>query len=252
MIIASETGSWAAEVRQTLLNTGILQGAIDIFDARAANPSESLLSMYDAVLVYSNTDFRNENQLGTRLAKFVDDGGGVVQAGLSLNSNDQGLGGRWAARDYGVWDPGSTRSGTRLTLGNVADPNHPIFDGVDSLDGGTGSWHNNVGRLTAGSQLLASWSNGVDLVAVNTTRPGTVVGLNFFPPSDQSRADFWVSSSDGGILIANALGFAGAPMSVPEPSSVILFSAITAGVAAVGWRRRRRSAANAHRHIVPQ
>ena len=32
-----------------------------------------------------------------------------------------------------------------------------------------------------------------------------IVGLNFFPPSSDARGDYWNTSTDGGVLMANAL-----------------------------------------------
>ncbi len=240
LIIAADFTNWTAEVRQSLTNSGFISGNIDTFDARVGTPSLGSLQAYDAVLVYSNYQFANRTTLGNVLANYVDQGGGVVEAPFASNNGVYGLRGRWTTQQYGVWGQGPVRTGNSLTLGTVYDPGHAIMAGVNSFDGGSNSWHSQVGPLTPDSELIADWSNGRGLVAVNTARAGRVVGLNFFPPSDQSRVDFWDSSTDGLRLLANALNFAGSANSVPEPGSLLVLSTLSGVLVGWGCLRRRR------------
>jgi len=70
--------------------------------------------------------------------------------------------------------------------------------------------HNCPGALNADSKLIAEWSNGVPLVAELQRGKGRVVVLNFFPPSsDTGDPRFWVSSTDGHLLLSNALAYVG-------------------------------------------
>jgi hypothetical protein len=64
--------------------------------------------------------------------------------------------------------------------------------------------------LNPEAKLIAEWSNGVPLIVELPKGKGTVVGLNFFPPScDTGDPRFWNSNSDGAISMANALAYAG-------------------------------------------
>ena len=49
-----------------------------------------------------------------------------------------------------------------------------------------------------------------DVPLVATNRPTTVkiVGLNFFPPSSDAQAGLWTASTDGALLMGNALAWA--------------------------------------------
>jgi len=83
------------------------------------------------------------------------------------------------------------------------------MEGVRSLDGGRSSFFN-PGALNPDAKLIAEWSNGVPLVAEMQKGKGRIVVLNFFPPSsDTGDPRFWVSSTDGDLLLANALAHVG-------------------------------------------
>src|SRR5438552_522217 len=95
-----------------------------------------------------------------------------------------------------------------LTL--VADqPAHPILNGVFSFNGGTNSFLNSPIMVAPGASLLAHWNNNQPLVATKQLTAGRMVGLNFYPPSSDSRNDFWNAATDGARLMANALLWAG-------------------------------------------
>ena len=143
--------------------------------------------------------------MGNVLADYVDGGGGVVQATFAFSF---GVEGRWGTQHYGVWQSGGQNQPGGLTLGTIFVPNHPILEGVVSFNGGLSSYFNTVAGLNQGAVAIANWSNGWPLIAVNTSSfAGGVAGLNFYPPSSDARGDFWVSSTDGDVLMANALNF---------------------------------------------
>src|SRR5205085_1858084 len=109
------------------------------------------------------------------------------------------------------------------------DATHPILAGVNSFHGGSSSFHNVV-ATTPGSTLVAHWSNGRSLVATKQRSSGMVVGLNFFPPSSDVQGDLWQATTDGALLMANALRVAGqspAPPSLSLTWSNILSPQIT-------------------------
>lgn len=208
LVIGAEEAASITDVKNKLAGTGLLSGPIDIFEGSSGTPTAEQLSNYKGVLFYSNRAFRDPNALGDLLANFVDQGGGVVQMTFSFWATSIPIGGRFRSQNYDLWTPGQQAQPGGLTLGTIMDPGHPIMAGVRTFRGGS-SYHNTVGAMRASAELIANWSNGQPLVGVDTTtKPGRIVGLNFFPPSSTYSATFWDATTDGAILMANALNFA--------------------------------------------
>lgn len=206
---APSTSSWNADVQAKVAATGLFT-QVDTFNVASATPSLAELLNYDAILVYSDTGFQDNVAIGDVLADYMDQGGGVVVCTFVFwDQYGLGLRGRIKSQGYLPFTQASQSQGARLSL--VKDiPNDPILSGVDTLDGGSASYHNASITTTAGSTLVAHWSNGQPLVATKATSGRRIVGLNFYPPSTDSRGDFWVASTDGGRLMGNALLWAAA------------------------------------------
>lgn len=240
-IYGANDQTWNEEVRDKIAaEAGGSLGAVAFHDAQSATPTLGELLAYTAVLVYSDDDFLDATAFGDVLADYVDAGGTVVFATFVYNINP--IGGRIVTGDYMPLTLGAQDSPGGLTLVPVL-PGHPLLAGVTSLNGGTSSYHNIV-TPTAGATLVANWSNGRPLIAVK----GSVVGLNFYPPSSDSRVDFWDATTDGARIMANALGQAGAGFgpgpATPVPtlsewSMIILFGLLALG-AILALRRRQR------------
>ena len=216
--------SWLKDVQAKIAGTGLISGSVDILNASSSTPTLAQLQAYSAVLFFSDTVFADPTTFGNVLADYVDGGGGAVQATFSFWSAFIDIGGRWRLQNYDVWHPGQQNQPGNLTLGTIYDPSNPILAGVTSFNGGSSSYYNTVGSLNPGAVAVADWSNGVPLVAVNTsTFAGNIAGLNFYPPSSDVRSDFWVSSTDGALLLANSLNFVAKQkqVSVPEPNSLL-------------------------------
>jgi hypothetical protein len=93
-------------------------------------------------------------------------------------------------------------------------PSNPILTGVTSFDGGTSSYNNAVSTVS-GATLVAHWTSGYPLVVTKPSGSGMVVALNCYPVSSDMRSDFWVSSTSGARLMANALSYAAGAYSSP-------------------------------------
>ena len=241
---APNSASWLNDVQAKIAGTGLISGSVDILNVSSSTPTLAQLQAYDAVLFFSDgVDFADSTTFGNVLADYVDAGGGVVQATFSFWSTSIDIGGRWRAQNYDVWQPGGQSSPGNLTLGTIYDPSNPILAGVTSFNGGSLSYYNTVGSLNPGAVAVADWSNGAPLIAVNTsTFAGKIAGLNFYPPSSDARSDFWVSSTDGALLMANSLNFVTKQVSVPEPNSLLgLFAIGTLGAASTLKRKLKSS-----------
>ncbi len=223
----TQFGPWMGDVRAKIVATGRVPGNVDMFDTSSGTPSAAMLANYDAVLTFTDRGSQDPILLGNRLADYVDSGGGVVQATFSWHTSIP-LAGRWQSGGYSPLTYASQSQGTQLFLGTRHLPAHPVLSGVTSFSGGTASYHN-TGTLAAGATAVADWTNGAPLVAEMGNFPGRIIGLNFYPPSSDARADFWTASTDGDLLLANALAY------VPEPSTLGLLS-----LGALAFMRRHR------------
>ncbi|MBI3853087.1 MAG: cadherin-like domain-containing protein [Verrucomicrobia bacterium] len=249
-IFAAEgVDTWNADVKNKLLGVGSIS-QVDVIRVDAGNPVPTLadLRRYQAVLVYSDIGFNNNTNVGNALADYVDLDGGVVLATFGFyDSSGPGLQGRFVTGGYLPFTTGGQAQPGNLTL--AADlPLHPILDGVNLFNGGSSSFHNNPISIASGAALVAHWSNGQPLVGAKEIAPGRTAGLNFFPPSSDARSDFWVASTDGARLMANALLWAGKvpPTIVTNPANqvVVLGGTVAFSVSAVGsaplsyqWRK---------------
>jgi hypothetical protein len=191
------------EVREKILGTGSLNH-VDLIRVDLVTPSLTQLLSYDAVLVWSDFFFADSTTIGNVLADYVDSGGGVVAAVFAFDASTARLiGGRFRTSYY-VITPSGIVIPTNLTL--AADlPEHPLLSGVENFNGGVQSYQPSVNALESGATRIASWSNGMPLVATRDVNGVRRVDLGFYPPSSDSNAAFWDATTDGDLLMANAL-----------------------------------------------
>lgn len=197
--------SWNDDVVAKITAAGSFDSVTGI-NVKAMTPTLNELSAYDAVLVYSDAGFSDADALGDVLADYVDAGGGVTVATFAFWNSGINIGGRLVSDGYLPFTQASQASPGGLTLVPII-VGHPLLNGVSSFNGGTASFHNTVLSIANGATLVAEWSNGEPLVGALTPSTGTVVGLNFYPPSSDARSDFWVASTDGAVLMVNALNY---------------------------------------------
>ena len=211
------------DIQTKLISTGLFS-QVDMLPVDGATPTLAELKQYNAVFIYTNTNhYADPVAWGNVLADYADDGGGVVLALFTLvvPGGEMGIDGRISTDGYLPFTQAPQSGGYNLTL--VADvASDPILNGVNSFDGGTSSYLCTV-NLTPDATLIAHWSNGYPLVATKQLTAGRIVGLNLFPPStDAGRSDYWDSSTDGALLMANSLAWAsstGVTLSPPTITS---------------------------------
>lgn len=228
-----------ADVQSKIAATGLLAGTVDVFNANTGTPSLALLQSYDAVLVFDDTasrPFASAAALGNVLADYVDAGGGVVEAGLShATAAFKGMQGRFVTANYDVFNTSNNQNSCG-GLGAVIRPDSPLMRDIADFNGGASAL---CYRLTAkaGAEIVASWTNGQALAGYRMDRNGVVVGLNMFPVSGDAWNGGWNPTTDGALLMANALAFAAGEL--PEPGSLALLG-IAALAAGLAGRRRPR------------
>ncbi len=205
VLLVSAT-SYITDVQSKLQGTGEFT-SVDVYDAGAGTPLIGDLTPYDAIFVISDGGFADSVALGDVVADYTDLGGGVVTGVFSQHSLGSPL------RMEGRFDTGGYSAYVGSGQGNAANqglvatiPGHSLLNNVASFNGGTAGYRNTV-VLEAGATLVATWDDGEPLVAFNTTNGSSVVGLNFYPPSTDIRADFWDASTDGVALMSNALNW---------------------------------------------
>lgn len=192
------------DVRQKLLATGRFND-VHTMNINAATPVLADLQAFDALLVYRNVPYNDPAALGDVMADYVDAGGGVVCTMFEAASGYAMMMGRWDREQYYAIPRGKVKSGTRATLGVVHDPGHPIVQGVSVFDGGPDSYRPSTLEVMPDAVRIADWSDGRPLVVTKMIGDVRRVDLGFYPVSSEINSHWWDASTDGALLLANAL-----------------------------------------------
>jgi hypothetical protein len=208
------------DVISKLLGTGLMSGSIDTFHLGSGTPALAHLLAYDSVFVFNCCNpIQDAVTFGNNLADYVDAGGGVVLADWGLGGAG-GPAGRWRTGGYQpvvIGDSGYVPTFDTIGTRHFAD--HPILDGVATL--AMGNWDGAyLTRPPApGTTRIADWASGHPLIVEMPGFNGRIIGLNLYPPSSSLDPRFWNVSTDGDILMANAINYVAR---VPEPSSICM------------------------------
>ncbi len=205
---APDAATWNNDISNKVMSTSLFS-RVDGYNVISGQPTPTLaqLQQYGAVMVYSDGGFTDPTGFGNVLADYADGGGGIVLATFDFGSGVN-LEGRLSTGGYPPFTIGSVVSSVTYSLA-PDQPLHPILSGATNFNGGTSSYHNGPITTTAGASLIAHWTDGQPLVATKQLTAGRMVGLNFYPPSSDARADFWpAATTDGARLLANALFWA--------------------------------------------
>ncbi|MBI4930395.1 MAG: choice-of-anchor D domain-containing protein [Bacteroidetes bacterium] len=204
LLAGADYANYYTDVQTKLMSTGKFS-VVDIFDARNGTPTLAQLQAYDAVLTWTDYSYSNSTLLGNNLADYIDGGGGVVAA-VFTTGNYSRIGGRFDSQNYWCINPtGYYYGGANQTLGTIYNPTHPIMKNVVSL---TGNSRPNSTAIMAGAVKIADWSDGIPLVVTKNVNGHKRVDLGMWPASnDVTGGNSWVSSTNGALLMANALHY---------------------------------------------
>jgi len=210
-ILYADLEEYVADVQKKLLP--LLGNNLTLIDVTSRTPLLEELASFDALLVYSNYPFFNSVILGDVIAAFVDSGRGVVVSAFAFTTYSDfayGLAGRFLGtapnNTYFVIKP-ALHTYYPALYGVFVDPSHPVLTGVQKFEGGELS-SRILGNLTEGSHVVALWSDNSPLAATRVIHGvSRRVDLNFFPASSDANPSFWLSSTDGALLLANSLSW---------------------------------------------
>ncbi len=195
---------WNTEVQNKLIATGFFK-AVDVYDLTIVTPTLEQMKGYYAILVYTDDNIVNPTTFGDNLANYVDAGGGVVAAVFATASIP--IEGRFNTDNYWAIQWTDQQEDTQETLGTIFVPDHPIFNGVTSFDGGTASYRPSADSLHPDATRIANWTGpgNIPLIATRVINGVRRVDLGFYPPSNDSRDAFCIKTTDGARIMANAL-----------------------------------------------
>jgi hypothetical protein len=217
--------TYTDDLETQLASTGLFT-RVDSFEISAITPSKADLSPYDSVIVFGDIAYEDPEKLGDVLADYLEDGGGVVLAGHTWQTGLE-LGGKWADRDYSPFDNAGALVDNNGQYKLVpVDPAHETLLNIILVYGGFQTPYLSGLTLHPGDPSdvivppavrVADWSNGEPMVVAkemnfedgNPKPCGRVVGLNFWPVSDQVNGDWYQTFGGqlfpGATLVANAL-----------------------------------------------
>lgn len=196
------------------IDSSSLFNEVDIRNMSAGIPPVDSLLQYNSILVFPNGGYSNTVAFGDSLAKYVDLGGGVVDASFSNADPGSTLGGNFV--DYNlIQSMSGIGSGT---MGNILVPEHPIMENIDTFSANAYVLLNIVTNPNV--DIIAEYTDDTPLVlARENVGPLSVrrAYLNFFPGSANTAGGSWGVNTDGALLIANALKWVSSPSTPSAP-----------------------------------
>lgn len=176
---------------------------------RTTNGSTVTTANYDVAFVVTSQSFSN-SALGTALNNFVAAGGGLVMTAFAMTTVP--IPGFSYANYAPVLSGGSNNRTGSSTLGTFT-ASDPLMSNVSTFNNGTSGFGATTLTLASGATVVASFTDGGQLVVKRVIGTARTVVLNFYAPSSDARSDFWTASTDGGRLMANAILWAGKAVS---------------------------------------
>ncbi|KAJ6226166.1 btb/poz domain-containing protein [Anaeramoeba flamelloides] len=240
LITTDQTESHLEDMKKSILYNNNI-GCVHTFFANVATPNYNYLKEYDSIFLFSSIiSFHDPKKLGNMLAKFVDNGGGLVMSTYRClfekpkKYKGAELMGRIVTKGYLPINKGVLKD-KRSSLGEILIKNHPLIKDIKKFDGGLLSYRiqfnensliknsnfqcqtgmNNLNKPANNfSIIVAKWSDGNPLIFYNYSpnKKGKIVYLNLWPISGdvygyKGKYNYWQSKFDGRKIISNAIHF---------------------------------------------
>jgi len=162
------------------------------------------------LIIFSTNGYFTEgnlwDSLGSMLCEFVEEGNSVLIGTYANCSKTEGLGGKWAKKNYNpILLAGQSASHCQY-FGNIENK-HPALNGVSFF---MKTNNHATGQVHSNGKLVASYSNGVPLIVEMEAGQGKVVSANFiFAHSEGSALGGWVDSekNQGRLLLTNLVAY---------------------------------------------
>ena len=222
LIVYADYSSPPSALRNGILAQPGVQ-TVDYFRADSITPNLQQLLQYDVVVALANlTVYADPVSLGDRLADYEDAHGIVVAFDHSWDGTLREIQGRWQSGGYSPFRRYAQHVYDDATLGSH-NAQHPVMQGVTNL---SAFYRLNV-VLMPGAEQIATWSDGLPLVALN----GRAVGVNAYVGDADGgwSGDFGRIVVNAGLwLRPNACGTPGATQTPASPTATAATRTVTA------------------------
>jgi len=170
LLLGADDG--AGPLQAGLLGYGDI-ASVDFYNFTSTLPTLGQLQAYNVVICWTDYQPSDPVAAGNLLADYVDGGGKLVLSVFAFSGADYwGLSGRVMTAAYTPLLNGEYDHYTWANLGTY-NASSPIMQGITTI----GDDFRDFTTLSPGATLVASWSDGENLVATK----GCIVGINLYP-----------------------------------------------------------------------
>ncbi|MSP63571.1 MAG: choice-of-anchor D domain-containing protein [Myxococcales bacterium] len=208
VVVLAASASSGPDVQKQIMKTNAFS-KVDLFRVDEGTPTVAQLKAYDAAVVYSFLTFKDPKALGDNLATFLEQGGGVVLFDWEAEEiGSYQLAGRFHDT-YTLMTPQKSAdlSSKASSLGKLKEPGSPLLAGVTKFGCAGEPCHHLTSAPKNGGVVVAEWADGAPLVIRGLVNGHALCELNFFGPSDETGIGEWDVTTDGHLLIKNALTY---------------------------------------------
>ncbi|KAJ5072436.1 hypothetical protein M0811_01451 [Anaeramoeba ignava] len=208
LMIVSENGEQNKDnVVETLTSQNNIEPTV-INASKKWDLNQEILNSFHCVFVYSSQKFYHSKSLGNILANYVENGGSLIISCFAINKDSFGLKGKIISDQFFPVKLGkSLNTKNNIEVGKIYSENHPILNGVSRFNCGNQNVRTDIVALQ-NSNVIAEWNDGIPLIIEkNYPNSGLIVVLNFYPVSSKLQDGYWNFSSDGGLILRNAIKF---------------------------------------------
>jgi PKD repeat protein/subtilisin family serine protease len=217
VLLVCADGGTCEPLRAQLIAFGNL-GAVDEFYGDSGTPTLAQLQAYDAVVTWTDYQYADPTGMGNVLADYVDVGGRVIPMMFSMGTHGWQMGGRFMSEGYTAMNGGGFNFAA-VCLGTY-DPNHPIMKTPTPITNVCEYYRLTGTYLTPGSTTIASFSDGLILVAAKDDR--SVVSINGYPGVNRQWTGQMDAVVDNAILWMTTAPYMDVPWVWEVPTTTVV------------------------------